>query len=70
MRAATTVSARHATAAEAADLGLPAGSVVLITRSLDVLADGTPLQVVITSFVADRVELDIGHPGLESDEPG
>ncbi|HXT89218.1 MAG TPA: UTRA domain-containing protein, partial [Trebonia sp.] len=69
MRAATTVSARHATAAEAADLELPAGSVVLITRSLDVLADGTPLQVVITRFVADRVELDIGHAALESDEP-
>lgn len=69
MRAATTVSARHATAAEAADLELPAGSVVLITRSLDVLADGTPLQVVITRFVADRVELDVGHAGLETDEP-
>jgi GntR family phosphonate transport system transcriptional regulator len=69
MRAATTVSARHATAAEAADLGLPAGSVVLVTRSLDVLADGTPLQVGITRFVADSVELDVGHADLELDEP-
>ena len=64
MRAATTVSARHATVAEAADLGLATGSVVLVTRSLDVLADGTPLQVGIARFVADRVELDIGHADL------
>ena len=67
MRAATTVGARHATAAEAADLGLPAGSVVLVTRSLDTLPDGTPLQIGITRFVADRVELDIGHADLELD---
>src|SRR5580700_9652639 len=31
VRALTTVSARHATTAEAADLGLPVGSVVLVT---------------------------------------
>jgi len=68
MRAATTVSARHATTAEAADLGLSAGSVVLVTRSLDVLADDTPLQVGIASFVAGRVELDIGHAARELDE--
>jgi GntR family transcriptional regulator, phosphonate transport system regulatory protein len=67
VRAATTVSARHATAAEAADLGLPAGSVLLVTRSLDTLTDGTPLQVGIARFVADRVELDIGHTDLELD---
>ena len=54
---------------EAADLGLSAGSVVLVTRSLDVLADGTPLQVGITRFVAGRVELNVGHAGLELDEP-
>jgi GntR family phosphonate transport system transcriptional regulator len=65
MRATTTVGARHATAIEAADLGLPAGSVVLVTRSLDTLTDGTPLQVGTTRFVADRVELDIGHADLE-----
>jgi GntR family transcriptional regulator, phosphonate transport system regulatory protein len=69
VRAATTVGARHATAAEAADLGLSAGSVVLVTRSLDVLADGTPLQVGITRFVAGRVELNVGHADLELDEP-
>ena len=68
VRAATTVSARHATAEEAADLGLSPGSVVLVTRSLDVLADGSPLQVGITRFVAGRVELDVGHADLDLDE--
>jgi GntR family phosphonate transport system transcriptional regulator len=43
------------------DLGLPAGSVVLVTRSLDTLTDGTPLQVGSTRFAADRVELDVAH---------
>lgn len=69
VRAATTVSARHATAAEAADLELPAGSVVLVTRSLDVLTDGTPLQVGITAFVAGRVELDVGHTDPDPGAP-
>jgi GntR family transcriptional regulator, phosphonate transport system regulatory protein len=69
VRATTTVGARHATAAETVDLGLPVGSVVLVTRSLDTLTDGTPLQIGITRFVADRVELDIGRADLEWDEP-
>ena len=69
VRAATTVGARHATAAEAADLELPAGSVVLVTRSLDVLADGTPLQVGITRFAAGSVELDVAHADAGWDEP-
>jgi GntR family phosphonate transport system transcriptional regulator len=68
VRASTTVGARHATAAEAADLGLPVGSVVLVTRSLDTLTDGTPLQVGITRFAADYVELDVAHADLEWDE--
>jgi GntR family phosphonate transport system transcriptional regulator len=53
---------------DAADLGLPAGSVVLVTRSLDTLTDGTPLQIGITRFVADRVEFDVAHADLELDE--
>src|SRR5262249_50805123 len=69
MPAATAVRGRHPTAPEAADLELPAGSVVLVTRSLDVLADGTPLQVGLTSFVADRVEFDVGHADFELDGP-
>jgi GntR family transcriptional regulator, phosphonate transport system regulatory protein len=69
VRASTMVSARHATAAEAGDLGLPAGSVVLVTRSLDTLTDGTPLQIGITRFAADCVELDVAHADFEWDEP-
>ncbi len=69
VRAATTVGARHATAAEASDLGLPAGAVVLVTRSLDTLTDGTPLQVGLTRYDADRVELDIGHSDLDLTGP-
>jgi GntR family phosphonate transport system transcriptional regulator len=69
VRASTTVGARHATAAEAADLELPPGSVVLVTRSLDTLTDGTPLQVGVTRFAADRVELDVAHADFEWDEP-
>lgn len=60
VRASTTVAARHASAAEAADLDLPTGSVLLVTRSLDVLPDGAPLQAGVTRFVASRVELDVG----------
>ena len=69
IRASTTVGARHATAAEAADLGLPAGSVVLVTRSLDTLTDGTPLQLGLTRFAADCVELDVAHADFDWDEP-
>jgi GntR family transcriptional regulator, phosphonate transport system regulatory protein len=69
VRASTTVGARHATAAEAADLSLPAGSVVLVTRSLDTLTDGTPLQIGITRFSADCVELDVAHADSDWGEP-
>jgi GntR family phosphonate transport system transcriptional regulator len=70
VRASTTIGARHATAAEAADLGLSVGSVVLVTRSLDTLTDGTPLQVGSTRFAADYVELDVAHADFDWDEPG
>jgi GntR family phosphonate transport system transcriptional regulator len=69
VRASTIVGARHASAAEAADLGLSVGSVVLVTRSLDTLTDGTPLQVGFTRFAADYVELDVAHADFEGDEP-
>jgi GntR family phosphonate transport system transcriptional regulator len=58
-RRSTTVTARHATAAEASDLELEPGSVVLVTQGFDVLPDGTPLQVNLTRFAAARVALDI-----------
>lgn len=62
VRAATSVSARLATAAEAEDLELPAGSVVLVVRALDTHPDGRPLLFNVTRFAADRVELDVDHP--------
>lgn len=61
VRAATTVSGRHATAEEAKLLRLSPGAVVLVVRGLDTLPDGTPLQRSITRFAAARVELDIEH---------
>lgn len=63
LRGSTTVGARHATAAEAADLELAVGAVVLVVRALDVLPDGTPLLLGITRFAAQWVELDIEHVG-------
>ncbi|WP_328292646.1 phosphonate metabolism transcriptional regulator PhnF [Kineococcus sp. NBC_00420] len=62
VRAATSVSGRLATAAEAEDLQLPAGSVVLVVRALDTHPDGRPLLFNVTRFAADRVELDVDHP--------
>ncbi|GAA3649047.1 phosphonate metabolism transcriptional regulator PhnF [Microbacterium marinilacus] len=62
VRASTVVSARHATAAEAALLRLDPGAIVLVTESLDTLTDGTPLQYGVTRFSAQRVRLDIEHP--------
>ncbi len=64
VRASTVVGARHATVAEAAELELPSGAVVLVVQGLDTLPDGTPLQFGITRFAADRVELEIeNRPG-------
>ena len=42
---------------------------MLVTRSLDTLIDGTPLQIGITRFAADCVELDVAHADFEWDEP-
>ncbi|NUP73448.1 MAG: UTRA domain-containing protein, partial [Sinomonas sp.] len=64
VRVSTTVGGRHATAEEAEELVLPAGSVVLVVRALDALPDGTPLQLGVTRFAASRVELDVEHSAL------
>jgi GntR family transcriptional regulator, phosphonate transport system regulatory protein len=61
VRASTTVGARHATAAESADLGLAPGAVLLVVRALDTLLDDSPLSFVTTRFAASRVELDVEH---------
>lgn len=62
VRASTVISARHATASEAAVLALGPGAIVLVAAALDTFPDGTPLQHVVTRFAAQRVRLDIEHP--------
>ena len=56
-RSSTTVEARHADGQELRDLGLSAGAVVIVTRALNIDADGIPVQYSLTRFPADRVEL-------------
>lgn len=67
VRVSTTVGGRAATAAEAADLGLPSGSMVLVVRALSTLPDGTPFLYNVTRFAADRVELDVEHQAAQND---
>ncbi|QGP87881.1 phosphonate metabolism transcriptional regulator PhnF [Gordonia sp. 135] len=62
VRGSTMIAARHATASELTDLELLEGAVVLAVEGFDVLPDGTPLQLAVTRFPADRVELDV-DPG-------
>jgi GntR family phosphonate transport system transcriptional regulator len=57
VRTSTTISARHADMDEVKWLALPAGSVVLVVNFIDSLVSGEALQVGITRFAADRVEL-------------
>jgi GntR family phosphonate transport system transcriptional regulator len=66
LRVSTTIGARLATAAEAVDLHLPSGAVVLVVRALDALPGGAPLLFGLTRFPAPLVELVVDH--LE--EPG
>ncbi|WP_433273780.1 phosphonate metabolism transcriptional regulator PhnF [Pseudonocardia xinjiangensis] len=61
VRTSTTIAGRAATTAEAIELELPAGSMVLVVRALNTLPDTTPLLYNITRFAADRVELDVQH---------
>jgi GntR family phosphonate transport system transcriptional regulator len=59
VRASTAITARHATAAEAADLGTEPGGIVLVARAVDALPDGTPLKYATTRFASTRVVLDV-----------
>ncbi|SIS00458.1 phosphonate metabolism transcriptional regulator PhnF [Williamsia sterculiae] len=61
VRTSTTVAGRAATAAEARDLDLPTGSIVLVVRALNTLPSGSPLLYNVTRFAAARVELDVEH---------
>lgn len=56
-RARSVVSARLPTAVEADRLARPAGQPVLVVASVDVDAQGTPIQSGVTLFAADAVQL-------------
>ncbi|WP_378949234.1 phosphonate metabolism transcriptional regulator PhnF [Mesorhizobium sp. ANAO-SY3R2] len=58
-RKSTLVSARHADAADLADLKLSAGAIVLVAIAVNVDAEGVPIQYAETRFAADRVELSV-----------
>lgn len=58
-RRSTRVSARHATAADLADLRLSPGAIVLVTTYVNVDAEEVPVQYSETRFAADLVELSV-----------
>jgi GntR family phosphonate transport system transcriptional regulator len=60
IRKSTTVSARHADAADLDDLKLSNGAIVIVTRAVNADMDGRVIQYAETRFAADRVELTIG----------
>ncbi|MET3582503.1 GntR family phosphonate transport system transcriptional regulator [Mesorhizobium robiniae] len=57
LRQSTVLSARHADAADLADLDLQPGSIILVTVAVNVTLDGQPIQFAETRFPAERVEL-------------
>jgi GntR family phosphonate transport system transcriptional regulator len=63
LRASTGVEARHADEADANELQLSPGAIVLVTRALTVDPEGAPIQFSFTRFPADRVELVIDTMG-------
>ena len=58
-RRQTLISARHASAADLADLRLSPGAIVLVTVYANVDPDGIPVQFSETRFAADLVELSV-----------
>lgn len=59
VRLSTLVSARHAGAADLADLNLSPGAIVLVTVYVNVDQQGVPVQYSRTRFAADLVELSV-----------
>lgn len=57
LRQSTVLSARHADAADLADLDLQPGAIVLVAVAINVTPDGKPIQFAETRFPAERVEL-------------
>lgn len=58
-RKSTFVSARHADAADLADLKLSPGAIVLVAVAVNVDTEDRPVQFAETRFAADRVELSV-----------
>jgi GntR family phosphonate transport system transcriptional regulator len=61
LRRSTLVSARHADAADLADLRLSPGSIVLVTVAVNDDLGGVPVQFSETRFAASRVEFSISN---------
>lgn len=57
LRQSTVLSARHADAADLADLDLQPGAIVLVTLAVNITPEGQPIQFAETRFPAERVEL-------------
>lgn len=57
LRQSTVLSARHADAADLADLDLQPGAIVLVTVAVNATPDGRPIQFSESRFPAERVEL-------------
>ncbi|MER9330169.1 phosphonate metabolism transcriptional regulator PhnF [Mesorhizobium sp. M0488] len=53
----TVLSARHADAADLADLELQPGAIVLVTVAVNITPDGQPIQFSESRFPAERIEL-------------
>jgi len=60
LRRSTVVSARHADAADLADLRLSPGSIVLVTVAINEDTSGVPVEFSESRFVASRIEFSIG----------
>jgi len=59
LRRSTVVSARHADAADLADLRLSPGSIVLVTVAINEDTAGVPVEFSESRFVASRIEFSI-----------
>ena len=59
VRVTTEITASHAEQADMRDLGLSAGAILLVTRSLNADASGVPIQYAVSRFPADRVQFTI-----------
>ena len=62
-RRSTLVSARHADAADLADLKLSPGAIVLVTVAVNDDLAGVPVEFSETRFAASRIEFSIASRG-------